>query len=204
VGGQNSILVKTAKHAEMMTALGLDEQHALLKTVIARLDRCNISYMVAGSVAANSYMPARTTNDIDIVIQLQETDIDKLISTFENDFYINSREAIQDSIRRHYPFNAIFLATAAKVDLIPIKPDAFAQTEFKRRRIVMVQNEKYWYVTPEDYIISKLKSYVASKSERQLFDLKNVLETQKDKLDFAYLNHWFDVFNLRQEFEKLP
>ncbi len=187
-----------------MNTLGLDEQHALLKTVIERLERCNIPYMVAGSVAANTYMPARTTNDIDIVIKLEEADIDKLISVFEDDFYVNSHEAIQDSIRRHYPFNAIFLATAAKVDLIPIKPDAFAQSEFKRRRIVVVQNEEFWYVTPEDYIISKLKSYVVSKSERQLSDLKNVLETQKEKLDFAYLNHWLDIFNLREEFTKLP
>ncbi|MEK7730073.1 MAG: hypothetical protein AAB354_16825 [candidate division KSB1 bacterium] len=38
-----------------MTALGIDEQHALLKLVVERLERCGIPYMVAGSVAANSY-----------------------------------------------------------------------------------------------------------------------------------------------------
>jgi hypothetical protein len=30
-----------------MNALGLDEQHALLKIVIERLERCNIPYMEA-------------------------------------------------------------------------------------------------------------------------------------------------------------
>jgi len=86
-----------------MNALGIDEQHALLKIVIERLERCNIPYMVAGSVAANSYTAARTTSDIDIVIKISEDDIDKLIAIFEVDFYINSREAIEDSLRRHYP-----------------------------------------------------------------------------------------------------
>ena len=38
-----------------MNALNLDEQHALLKIVIERLERCNIPYMVAGAVAANLY-----------------------------------------------------------------------------------------------------------------------------------------------------
>jgi hypothetical protein len=45
-----------------MNALGLDEQHALLKIVIERLERCNIPYMVAGSVAANSYMILSTSS----------------------------------------------------------------------------------------------------------------------------------------------
>lgn len=81
-----------------MSTLDLDEQHALLKIVTERLDRCNIPYMVAGSVAANSYTAVRTTNDIDIVINIHEEDIDKLITAFEQDFYINSREAIEDSL----------------------------------------------------------------------------------------------------------
>jgi hypothetical protein len=186
-----------------MNTLGIDEQHALLKIVIERLERCNITYMVAGSVAANRYMAPRSTNDVDIVIKIGEEDIDKLVATFEGDFYINSREAIQDSLKRHYPFNAIYLATAAKVDLVPLKPDPFAQTEFNRRRLVMIQSEKAWFVTPEDYIISKLRTYVTSKSDLQLADLKNVLGMQKDKLDWNYILGWVDRFNLRKELEAL-
>ena len=186
-----------------MSALGLDEQHALLKIVIERLERCGIPYMVAGSVAANSYMTPRATNDIDIVIKISEDDIDRLIAAFEEDFYINSREAIQDSLRRHYPFNAIYLATAAKVDLVPLKPDQFAQTEFNRRHHVVILGEKHWYVTPEDYIISKLKTYIVSRSDYQLADLKNVLATQKENLDFTYIRTWVDRFSIRQEFEAL-
>ena len=59
-----------------MNALNLDEQHALLKIVIERLERCNIPYMVAGAVAANSYTAARTTADLDVVININENDIE--------------------------------------------------------------------------------------------------------------------------------
>jgi len=186
-----------------MNTLNLDEQHALLKIVIERLERCDIPYMVAGAVAANSYTAARTTADLDVVIKIGEEDIDKLLAAFENDFYINSREAIQGSLRRKYPFNAIYLATAAKVDLVPIKPDPFEQTEFSRRRPVIIEGAKYWYVTPEDYIIYKLKTYVVSKSERQLKDLKNVIATQTGKLDLDYLRLWATRLNLSQELEAL-
>ena len=186
-----------------MTALNLDEQHALLKIVIERLERCKIPYMVAGAVAANSYTAARTTADLDVIINITENDIDKLIAAFEGDFYINSREAIQDSLQRKYPFNAIYLATAAKVDLVPVKPEPFEQIEFSRRRLVMIEGEKYWYITPEDYILYKLKTYVVSKSDRQLNDLKNVIATQAGNLDLVYLRLWATRLNLLQEFETL-
>jgi hypothetical protein len=186
-----------------MNFLGIDEQHALLKIVAERLERCGIPYMVAGSVAANSYAPARTTNDIDFVIKLGEADIDNLIKAFEQDFYINSHDAIRDAIRRCYPFNAIYLSSAAKIDLVPIKPDAFAQTEFNRRRIVVVNEDAFWYVTPEDYLISKLKTFVQTKSERQLTDLKNVLATQERNLDLEYMRVWADRLGLRDELEAL-
>lgn len=186
-----------------MSALGLDEQHTLLKIVIERLTRCNIPYMVAGSVAANSYMTPRATNDVDIVIKITEGDIDKLIAAFEEDFYINSREAIQDSLKRHYPFNVIYLATAAKVDLVPLKPDSFAQTEFNRRHLIMIQDENAWFVTPEDYIISKLRTYITTKSDFQLTDLQNVVGLQMDNLDWSYVWAWVERFNLRSELETI-
>lgn len=186
-----------------MSALGLDEQHTLLKIVIERLTRCNIPYMVAGSVAANSYMTPRATNDVDIVIKITEGDIDKLIAAFEEDFYINSREAIQDSLKRHYPFNVIYLATAAKVDLVPLKPESFAQTEFNRRHLIMIRDENAWFVTPEDYIISKLRTYITTKSDFQLTDLQNVVGLQMDNLDWNYVWAWAERFNLRSELETI-
>jgi len=67
----------------------------------------------------------------------------------------------------------------------------------------MIEGAEYWYVTPEDYIIYKLKTYVVSKSERQLKDLKNVLATQAGNLDLDYLRLWTTRLNLSQELEAL-
>lgn len=186
-----------------MNALGLDEQHELLKVVVERLERCGIPYMVAGSVAANSYAPAQATNNIDLVVEIGVANIDKVIEVFSNDFYINAHDAIRDSIERHYPFNVISLTSAAKVDLVPLKPDPFAQTEFHRRQSITIGADKFWYVTPEDYIISKLKTYAATKSERQWHDLKNVIATQKENLDWEYIRLWAERMNLREDFEAM-
>ena len=75
--------------------------------------------------------------------------------------------------------NVVSLTSAAKVDLVPLKPDPFAQTEFNRRQSLAIGADKFGYVTPEDYVVAKLKTYVATNSERQWHDLKNVVATQK-------------------------
>lgn len=62
-------------------------------------------------------------------------------------------------------------------------------------------NEYYPDLT-EDQIKACVR-YVISKSERQLTDLKNVLATQKDKLDLNYLRGWAARFNLNDELEAL-
>ncbi|MEK7730074.1 MAG: hypothetical protein AAB354_16830 [candidate division KSB1 bacterium] len=87
--------------------------------------------------------------------------------------------------------------------MVPLKPEPFAQTEFGRRRTVCVMEEEFWYVTPEDYLISKPRTYTTTKSERQLSDLKNVLATQKEKLDLSYMRAGADRFGFRDDLEAL-
>lgn len=99
--------------------------------------------------------------------------------------------------------NVVSLTSAAKVDLVPLKPDPFAQTEFNRRQSLAIGADKFWYVTPEDYVVAKLKTYVATNSERQWHDLKNVVATQKENLDWTYMRAWADRLSLRDALEAL-
>jgi hypothetical protein len=51
--------------------------------------------------------------------------------------------------------------------------------------------------TPEDCILSKLEWARASNSERQLRDLRGIIEAQRAVLDQAYIQRW--VHELRLE-----
>ena len=70
----------------------------VLKTVVERLRKSRIAYMITGSVAANFYMLPRMTRDIDIVIEVESKNIDALFGLFKKDFYID-RDAIAQAIR---------------------------------------------------------------------------------------------------------
>ena len=73
------------------------DELGVLKIVIERLNSAGIRYMITGSIAANFYATPRMTRDIDIVINVEENDIDSLVSLFSEDFYID-RDMIKDAI----------------------------------------------------------------------------------------------------------
>jgi hypothetical protein len=86
-------------------------------TVVEKLEKVSLPYMVAGGFAAVFYGEPRLTIDIDIVVDINATHIEPLVEAFPFPDYYLSEEAMRDSIRRRFPFNIIQVATAAKVDL---------------------------------------------------------------------------------------
>jgi hypothetical protein len=76
----------------------------LLKEVTSSLDSKKIPYMVSGSMAMIVYTVARTTRDIDMVIELQIDLVDDFCSLFRENFYLH-RPSIEEEVRRHGMFN---------------------------------------------------------------------------------------------------
>ena len=95
----------------------MSEELEVLKIVTERLSRADISYMVSGTMAANYYTVPRMTRDIDVVIELKQTDIDKFVGLFQGDFYIN-KETVQKEVLRQGIFNLIHNQHVIKVDFI--------------------------------------------------------------------------------------
>ena len=96
----------------------------LLKKVSEALEEREISYMLSGSLAMNSYAVPRMTRDIDIVINLQQTDIEKFIEIFQEGFYLH-KESIQEEVRRRGMFNIIDFEGGEKIDFIIRKNTEF-------------------------------------------------------------------------------
>ncbi|MEZ4828103.1 MAG: hypothetical protein R3C61_17735 [Bacteroidia bacterium] len=60
----------------------------LLRKIGSLLEDNGIPYMLSGSVALGFYTIARTTRDIDIIVELNQADVDKFISAF-SDFFVD-------------------------------------------------------------------------------------------------------------------
>ncbi len=170
-----------------------DELDVLL-SVTARLQASGIFYMVTGSIAANFYATPRMTRDIDLVVELSDADIDRVVGLFQDTYYIDP-DMVQQAIRNRSMFNMIHNALVVKVDCVVRKDTDYRREEFARRRTITLAGQSVAIVAPEDLILSKLDWARESRSQMQLDDVRNLLRSVQD-LDTVYLSHWADRLGL--------
>jgi len=180
----------------------MSDEFTVLATVAARLDAAGIAYMLSGSVAMGYYAQPRMTRDIDIVVELGHAEATALVSALTPDFYVDDLAA-HDAVDRHGMFNAIHSVLIVKVDFIVRKPTAYRRVEFGRRRSVSIDGVSLCLVAPEDLILSKLEWARDSRSEIQLRDVGNLLQSVAT-LDWSYLDQWVDDLDLRAVLEAVP
>lgn len=178
----------------------MSEELDVLKIICVNLEKANIPYMLTGSVAGNFYAVPRMTRDIDIVLEIKRVDVDKVVSLFNRDFYIEP-DTILEAIEHQGLFNIIHNEYVIKVDFIVRKNASYREIEFQRRRRIALDGLPIWIVAPEDLIISKLEWARESGSDRQLNDVKNLI--QAENLDHNYIQQWIQKLDLKPVYEKV-
>lgn len=178
----------------------MPEELEVLKDVAKKLDGAEIPYMISGSVAMNYYAEPRMTRDIDIVVTLEKNGVDRFVSLFENDYYIDG-ETVKAEVERKGIFNLINNKYILKIDFILLKNGTIHHEGFRRRKIVGVDDFEVWMIAPEDLIIQKLLWAKESVSEMQLKDVGNMIRMVSD-MDMSYLNKWLSELGLTEMFDK--
>lgn len=161
-----------------------------LARLTAILDELNVAYMVAGSFASTYYGVPRTTQDVDIVVELAAAVADALIARFPDERYYVSEDAVRDAVRRRSQFNIIDLATGWKADLIVRKDRPFSREELSRRQRARILGIDLWLASPEDTILSKLEWAKGTGSTRQLDDVRGIQAARAQELDTTYIDRW--------------
>ena len=171
------------------------------KLVCECLELANIPYMLTGSFAASSYSVPRMTRDVDIVVQIFDTDLDRFYQVFEKKFYIE-KHPISEAIMHKGMFNIIHNDSLIKIDFILRKDSPYREIEFQRRQRISFYGQDIWIVAPEDLIISKLWWAKDSLSEMQIKDVKKLFQSVKN-LDKEYIHQWIETLGLKTIYEKV-
>jgi hypothetical protein len=159
---------------------------------IRLLDALDIPYMIAGSMASSFHGTPRTTHDADIVIDPTPDVLDRLVDQLSHaSFYVDLATARQ-ALRTRRQFNVIDAQTAFKLDLIIRKERPFSREEFRRRqRADLTAATQVTLATAEDTILSKLEwARKGGGSERQLGDVRGILDVKGADLDREYIERW--------------
>lgn len=172
----------------------------LLTVVASVCERLGIPYRAVGSMAASLYGEPRSTNDVDVVVQLDAANVDAFCASFPEPEYYCSLDAARNAVRKRFQFNILHLTSGLKVDVIQGSDSPFDRARFSRgKRLPVDDLHEVWFAAPEDVILKKLDFFREGGSEKHLRDVVGILKVQAGQIDDAYLAQWIARLKLEVE-----
>lgn len=178
------------------------------RLVIDVLEASGVDYMLAGALAVAAWAEARSTQDVDIVVNVPIERMGRLSKELEKRDMLVPTDIILDlflETRGDPAVNAIHLHTGYKAKLFLLRPgDVYRETAFGRRRLVDLGpplGEVYVHA-PEDLILNKLHYFSISQQPKHVRDITSILLAMGDELDLGYIETWAErlsLINLWQE-----
>lgn len=164
-----------------------------LNRIVEALESEGIAYMIVGGFAVSYHNRARTTNDIDLVVQIYPKHVEKILTHFPD--WMGFKGAFEQNVANGQLFNITDFETGIRYDFMVYQDSDYTYEAFQRRVHVDFMGRSCWMSSKEDLVVSKLKWYAASKSEKQLEDLKFLL--LDPLLDMDYIRHWTKRLNIK-------
>ncbi len=173
---------------------------AVALEVIGLLERLGIGYQVGGSYASSVHGIPRQTQDVDLVVEVDERSVAALLDGLPEDYYRDLEGAVE-AVRRRSSFNVVHLPSGVKVDLFVCGDEPFDREELARSvevRLPSAPERAIRFKSAEDTILSKLQWFRlgGEVSERQWADVLGILAAQGSELDADYLERWAERLRL--------
>ena len=156
------------------------------------LDQLGIAYLVGGSVASLVHGEVRTTQDVDLVVDLAPERLGPLAAALQAQFLADA-ELLRICLRQRIASNVVHRGTGLKLDLFPLRDRPFSREELARAvRVQIAPGCSVRIATAEDCVLTKLEWFRkgGEVSERQWRDVQGVLRLQAGRLDRGYLRRW--------------
>lgn len=164
------------------------EQSDLLVYLCRHMERIGVRYFITGSQATIAFGEPRFTNDIDVVLDLDPSQLDSFCDGFpENEFYL-SRDAACQALNERGMFNIIHPSSGLKIDVVISEQSPFDLLRFQRGiRIPISDDCEAVFTSPEDIVVMKMRWHSMGGGERHLDDIAGILRVRGDKLDRKYI-----------------
>jgi hypothetical protein len=173
------------------------DQIDLLRRLVGVLDGLGSPYMVVGSLASAAYGEPRMTQDIDVVVDMQEEQVAPLCRAFSPDEFYVSAEAAKEAVRRKGQFSIIDAASGNKIDLMILPAGDWGQAEISRRQRMRILPDLEGYCArPEDVILGKMLYYREGGSDKHLRDVVGIMKVSGDEVDRQYVLLWAERMGL--------
>ena len=162
--------------------------YEILELVVNALTGAEIEYAVTGSVASGLYGEPVTTQDVDIIVRMTESQARRLARSLPPRLYRNE-ESLAEAARKGGLVNVIDMDTGFKVDVSVVLLTPFHRSVFERRRGLAFESGgiEIDVVSPEDIILMKLVWRKESQSAKQWENALSVAQIRGARMDWEYL-----------------
>lgn len=169
-----------------------------LELFVQRLEAIGAPYMVTGATAAIIYGQPRVTNDLDVVLSLDDAARATLLATFpESEFYVPPESVIRaEQARLHRGhFNLIHHESGYKADVYLAGSDPLHAWAFdRRRRVRWSEHVVLWVAPPEYVVLRKMEYYREGGSTKHPADIRAICEVTG--VDEKALAPWIERLGL--------
>ncbi len=180
------------------------QEHKLFQIFTEKFNELKSPYMITGSVASIVYGEPRLTHDIDIVITIPLSLIEKFSHLFpEDEFYFPPIEVIKNEILRENRghCNIIHHDTGFKADIYFAGNNDFQHWALENVKIIGFFGEAMPIAPVEYVIIKKIEFYKEGKAQKHINDIKSILENSKTIINFDLLNKLVTQFGFVEEWK---
>ena len=171
---------------------------------VRRLNASGIRYMVTGAVASIIYGEPRLTHDIDLIVELSDEGVRKVVDLFPlEEFYCPPIEILKLEVKRPLRghFNLIHHETGFKADVYTLGRDELHHWAMSKRKRFDVKGEAIWLAPPEYVILRKLEFFREGGSEKHLRDIAAMIEISSDQINFEELQNRIKECTLEKEWQ---
>ena len=155
----------------------------LYNKTINLLESEKIPYLLIGGLAVGILGEPRMTRDIDLIIFTSKSSIPVFLKSLKKAKFNFSPAVAQKNVQLKGAFRVTF--EDLWVDFIVSSTD-FENSAFKRKIKVKLLGKSVNIPSPEDLILLKL----IPGRERDILDVKSIIERHRSKLDKRYLENW--------------
>ncbi len=171
-----------------------------LELFVSRLEAVGAPYMVTGATAAIVYGQPRVTNDLDVVLDLDDASRTTLLAAFpEAEFYVPPEAVIRSEQARAHRghFNLIHHESGYKADVYLAGSDPLHAWALERRgRVRWSEQVELWVAPPEYVVLRKMEFYREGGSAKHPADIRAIREVTG--LDEKALAPWIDRLGLAE------